>query len=116
MQPLSVFPEILFLAPFAAFLIRIALAILLGYCAWKHLTNADKTVRTLGFIEGVVATALALGTWTQPAAIAGMFIIGAWFALPRLRAVALGTAFLAFVMCLSLLLTGAGLLAFDLPL
>ena len=116
MQMLSVFHEILFLAPFAAFLIRIALAILLGYCAWKHLENNNKAGRALGFVEGITATALALGAWTQPAAIAGMFIIGAWFALPRLRAVALGTAFLAFVMCLSLLLTGAGLLAFDLPL
>lgn len=116
MQILSVFPEILFLAPFAALLIRFALAILLGYCAWKHLVNRDKVGRALGFVESIVASALILGAWTQIVAIIGMLFVGIWIMYPKSRVTATGTAFLAFVLFLSLLLTGAGALAFDLPL
>ena len=113
---LSIFPELLFLAPFSALLIRVALALVFGYCAWRHIANADNSVRAFGAAEGAMAVTLFLGAWTQPAAIVSMFIIGSWFALPRLRAVALGPALLSFMLGLSLVIMGAGPLAFDLPL
>ena len=114
---LSLFPEILFLAPFSIFLIRIALATTLAYSAWNHFGgNAENNARVLAVLEIVAAIAIGVGVWTQAAALGAALILGATLALPRLRNVALGTALLALVMSLSLIVTGAGILSFDLPL
>lgn len=113
---LSLFPQILFLAPFSAFLIRIALAIVFMYSAWNLLRQSDTLSRGTSIVEIVVAASLIAGIWTQAAALAGLVIIGIHFFTPRLRTVALGTALLSLVLCLSLLVTGAGAFAFDLPL
>ncbi|MEK9154246.1 MAG: hypothetical protein AAB798_02125 [Patescibacteria group bacterium] len=113
---LSFFPEILFLAPLSATLIRVALGVAFGYAAWKHLNTADALERTLGVAEGATALALIAGAWTQPAAILSIVIFFIHTAIPRLRVLPASTALLLLVMCVSLLLTGAGALAFDLPL
>ena len=113
---LSVFPELLFLAPFSAFLIRLALGLVFAYAAQRHLLQGDMTMRGFAFAEGATAVALILGAWTQPAAVVGALLIGSWFIFPKLRVAALGTALLALVLCATLLLTGAGPFAFDLPL
>lgn len=110
---LSIFPSILFLAPFSAFLIRIALAAVLGYAMWAHWKSGKRGV---SFIEGIVALAITLGSWTQIGAIIAGVIVTIWLWKPHLRPVARGTALLSLVLCLSLLVTGAGALAFDLPL
>jgi len=113
---LSVFPELLFLSPFAAFFVRLALACVFGYASSRHFKNTDSLVRFFAIAEAVVAIALFLGIWTQVAAILCICLISAWFVLPKLRAVALGTTLLSLVLSATLLLTGAGPLAFDLPL
>ena len=113
---LSVFPSVLFLAPFSAFFIRIALATVLAHAAWKHFSGTENILRGLAVLECALAAVTALGAWTQVAAISNSIIIGAWLAIPRLRPVSKGTALLSVVMCLSLLITGAGALALDLPL
>ena len=113
---LSVFPELLFLAPFAAFLMRVALGGVFTYAAMRHLQSSDGTMRSFAVAEAATATALLAGAWTQPAAIVSMLLIGTWFIFPKLRITALGTAVLSVVIALSLLITGAGPLAFDLPL
>jgi len=113
---LSVFPEILFLAPFSAFFIRITLALVFAYAVSHHFKNNDITVRGFSIVEAATAVALLLGAWIQPVAILSICLIGSWFLLPKLRSVALGTALLSLVLALTLLITGAGPLAFDLPL
>ena len=110
---LSIFPSILFLAPFSALLIRLALAIVFSMGGWKHFS--DKNL-WLALLEIIVAVSVAVGVSTQIAAIAGAIIIGVWLFVPRLRPFAKETVFLSLVLCLSLIITGAGALAFDLPL
>jgi len=113
---LSVFPELLWLAPLSAFLIRVAVGIVLGYSALQHFKTSETTSRPFAIAEGTTAIGLILGLYTQPVAILGVLIAGAWIVLPRLRTVALGTALLSLVLCVTLLITGAGPFAFDLPL
>ena len=89
---------------------------MLAYAARKHFPAAEKTARVLAVLETAAAAAIALGAATQIAALAGAIIIGAWLASARLRPVSKGAAFLSLVMCISLIITGAGALAIDLPL
>lgn len=113
---LSLFPEILFLAPFSALLLRLALAVVLAYAAWLHIAQRDSTVRTLSFIEAALAVVIFVGAWTQAAALLAVIFLGLHLLIPRMRVYATSTILLSFVICLSLLVTGAGALAFDLPL
>lgn len=113
---LSVFPDLLFLAPLSATLIRIALALVFAYAGWKHFSRAENFSRVLSVVEFLSAIAIALGTRTQVAALIGAFITVIWLTRTSSRPVALGTTLLALVMCLSLLVTGGGAFAFDLPL
>jgi len=113
---LSVFPELFYLAPLSAFLIRVALGVVFTYAALQHIKSTDVASRSLAVAEGVTAAGLIVGLWTQPAAILGVLIVGTWLALPKLRVVALGTALLSLVLSVTLLITGAGPFAFDLPL
>ena len=113
---LSLFPQILFLAPLSAFIIRFALAVLFAGASWRHISEPSITMRVFAIIEIAVAAALVAGAWTQAVALcAGILILAGYFVFavqvrPR------STALLALVMCLSLLVTGAGAIAFDLPL
>lgn len=113
---LSVFPELFFLAPFSALVIRMALGSVFIYCALQHIGNSKTPLRMFGVAEATLAAAFIAGVWTQPAAILGALVIGTWFARPQVRPVALGTALLSLVLSLTLLIMGAGPLAFDLPL
>jgi len=114
---LNIFPELLFLAPIAALLIRAATAsafILAALVHWKR----DKTIiiKTLSVIEGIIAIALAVGFYTQPAAILGVLLIFVWLFKSELRPLPISTILLLLVMSISLLLTGSGPISFDLPL
>ncbi|PIR84157.1 hypothetical protein COU18_00160 [Candidatus Kaiserbacteria bacterium CG10_big_fil_rev_8_21_14_0_10_51_14] len=113
---LSLFPEIMFLAPAGVFLIRIALGCVFVYAAWRHVAQKDIAVRISGIVESLVAAALIAGAWTQAAALAALLITVVHFAVRRLRTASLGTALLSLVMSLSLIVMGAGIFAFDLPL
>jgi hypothetical protein len=113
---LSVFPDVLFLAPFAAFFLRIAAAVLFGYAGWHHLKNTSIPLRVLGFGEIVVAVSLFFGAWTQVGALLGAIIAAIWLFQPSTRTLALGTSALLLVISFTLILTGPGPFAFDLPL
>ncbi len=128
------FPDLLTYGFFAPTLLRFAAAALFAYLAYSHFHNKDAIARinmplvTGGMwvawvaitVEIAVAAALFCGYYTQYAAILG--IIGiikqfvwrnsypAFFMLPRT------TSALLIVVLFSLLLTGAGALAFDLRL
>lgn len=113
---LSVFPGILFLAPLSAFLIRVALALVLAHAARKHFSSTENTFRFLAVTELVAAISIGAGAWTQAGALAGVFLSLSWLYLPNTRPVSLIATLLILVLCLSLILTGAGPLAFDMPL
>jgi len=131
---LTPFPDLLMFGFFAPTILRFAAALIFAYLAYTHFHHKDAIARIkmplLGggmwvawaaiTIEIIVAAALFFGYYTQYAALIGM--LGAvkhfvwrntyptYFVLPRT------TSFLLIVILASLLLTGAGALAFDLPL
>jgi hypothetical protein len=113
---LSVFPDVLFLAPFAAFFLRVAAALFFGYAAWSHLKSSSFQLRVLGIGEALVAVALFFGAWAQAGALLGAIIAAIWLFQPSTRATGVGTAALLLVISFALILTGPGPLAFDLPL
>ena len=113
---LSLFPQLLFLDPLAPFAIRVALAVLLALAAWQHLSRRDHLARACSIFEIAVATALVAGAWTQAAAIVGFLYMGLALIFPRIRTYPISTTALALVMLATLVVTGAGAFAFDLPL
>ncbi|MBI2025511.1 hypothetical protein HYT04_01855 [Candidatus Kaiserbacteria bacterium] len=113
---LSVFPEILFLSPLAPFLIRVALGIIFGLAGWTHFQRQDIASRGLSVVEFVIAIALVVGAWTQPAALLASIVTLMWLFQPTSRVYARSTVLLSLIMALSLIVTGAGAFAFDLPL
>lgn len=104
---LSLFPELLFLAPLSAVLIRLAAAFTFGYMATKRL-GAPSVMRSLGIVEGLVAVLLFIGLYTQAAAIIGLTLTVIYTLISRFRIVPLSTILLLGAMSLSLLVTGPG--------
>ncbi|MDO8552514.1 MAG: hypothetical protein Q7S01_03200 [bacterium] len=113
---LSVFPSILFLAPLSAFLIRIALAIVLLLAAKKHWSNAETPSRILAAVELAAAISVGVGALAQVGALVGAVVIIYWIARPAVRPISYTAILLSLVLCVSLLITGAGPFAFDWPL
>lgn len=123
---LSLFPELLFLAPLSAVLIRLTVSFALAYVASQRLRTGSR-VRSIGIVEGVVATLLFLGLYTQAAALLGFALASVYVLAPRLAILPRSTTILIGIMCISLLVTGPGPftitlgvitlpLSFDLPL
>ncbi len=104
---LSLFPELLFLAPLSAVLIRMAAAFTFGYIATKRL-SAPSLIRGLGIVEGLTAALLFVGLYTQAAAILGLILALVHLSVPRFRVLPTSTILLIAVMCASLLVTGPG--------
>lgn len=113
---LSLFPELLFLAPFSALALRLSIAVLLSLTAWGHVSRPRMLMRAWALGEVVLAAALLVGAWTQPAAlIAAVWLFSSIF-VRDMRLFSRSTIILAIVVCLSLAVTGPGAFAFDLPL
>jgi hypothetical protein len=113
---LSLFPGILFLAPLSAFFIRIALAIVFLLATKRHWPRLERKFHILAVIEFATAVSVGVGAWTQAGAIAGLATALFWIAQPSMRPISRIATFLSIVLCLSLIITGAGPFAFDLPL
>lgn len=113
---LSIFPELLFLAPFAAFLIRIALAVVFAKSAFARVQKPQPLLKVFGAIDALIAISFFLGMYTQIAALVGTLCALVWLSRPEWNPYPRSTAALVFVMSLSLLVLGAGPFAFDLPL
>lgn len=113
---LSLFPQLLFLSPFAAFLIRLALAVFFAYSAWKRFPNENTLLKIFGGVDAIIALALLIGFYTQLAALVGLVCTIAWLIKADWNPYPKSTAALALIMCLCLLVLGAGPFAFDLPL
>ena len=113
---LSVFPSLLFLAPFSAFLIRVALALVLLYAVNKHWLRAETKFKIFGVIELVAAISIGAGALTKVGSSVSALIVIAWLARSEIRPISFIATLLSLVLCVSLILTGAGPFAFDLPL
>lgn len=113
---LSLFPELLFLAPLAAFLMRLSLAVVFGWSAWLRFGSNNTLLKGFATIDALLAIALLLGAYTQLAALVGLLCTVAWLLRPMWNPYPRSTTALALVMCLSILVLGAGPFAFDLPL
>lgn len=113
---LSLFPELLFLSPAAAFLIRVAVGLSLAYLSYWHIARRDSYSIGLGVIEAAFTLMLITGFYTQAAALASLVLMLALTFMPSLRELPRSTIVLLTVMCMTLLLTGPGPFAFDLPL
>lgn len=113
---LSLFPQLLFLAPLGAFVIRIAAALTFGFIAYRHSHEASGLAKGAAVLEAACAALLLVGMYTQVGALLG---IGIWIlhaAWRPLRVLPVSSMLLLFALCLSILVTGAGAFAFDLPL
>ncbi len=122
---LTPFPGLLTFAIVAPFLLRLAAALVLGYTAYVQITRKDELGGGiwlwLGAIAGAAAAlSLLLGYYTQLGALAGVVlsIIYIVYAKRYPRAVPMcrGEYILILIICLSLMLSGAGWPAFDIRL
>ncbi len=113
---LALLPQILFLGTFAATLIRLTLSVMMAYNAWKNVSKDDIAVRGFSMIEIAVAAALFVGAWTQAVAMIAVLMLAISLALPQFRVWPRSTVALLLVMALTLIVTGPGAFAFDLPL
>lgn len=89
---------------------------MLATTAWKHLGMPGVLSRTWGITEAIAGILILVGAWTQIIAILVFVGVFCGFFVPWMRVYPKSTMFLAMVMCVSLLVTGAGAVAFDLPL
>lgn len=121
---LTPFPGLLTLGFLAPTILRLAVALGIGFTSWAHYArrNEIKSVWLWPAIigEAAVAASLVFGIFTQVAALVALVLcIGfAVYAKQCARAVPLcrGEYILLAVISLSLMLTGAGAFAKDLPL
>jgi len=114
---LSMFPGLLFLAPFSALVIRVTLAAFLAVAAYTHARKESSLfLYFMATLEAIAALFLAIGYYAQAGALMGVLVVGTWLILKNIRPYSSGAVFLLFIMCLSVLVTGPGAFAFDLPL
>jgi uncharacterized membrane protein YphA (DoxX/SURF4 family) len=131
---LSLFPQILFLAPLGLTLLRVAAGLTLLWLAYFHgarrhelaairfpVVGSGAWIVWMAIIfETVIGIALIVGIYTQLAALLGAvaaikFLI--WRKrYPQFFTLTRDTSALLLVICLCLLVSGAGAFAFDLPL
>jgi|TARA_Y100000310_G_scaffold122869_2_gene121625 uncharacterized membrane protein YphA (DoxX/SURF4 family) len=133
---LNPIPELLTLGFFAPFILRVVAGLIFLSLGYRHAvkeraaTTAAVNERWgqvgtffvwyLGIAEVTAGLLILLGLWTQIGAVIGAVIAVKMLLLKRKHAVLAkeSTAFygLLLAICLSLLISGAGALAFDLPL
>lgn len=126
---LSLFPSLLTYGLFGPFILRLTLGAILAYWGYrgfmtKDTGDASGTDRTqaviLGIVDAVTGVLLIVGFLTQFAALVAVVILGMKL-VHKAMAKSLFTDgvnyyFILFVIALSLLVSGAGFYAFDLPL
>jgi len=133
---LSLFPQILFLAPAGITLLRVAAALCFVYMLWffwqeKERMSEMHGVPVVGHLHswmilfgeiviGIIAILLLVGAWTQGVAIlAALVVLKQLIFFRRYHGIfpfARSTYWLLLCICLMLVVTGAGAFAFDLPL
>lgn len=131
---LSLFPQILFLAPLGLTLLRVAAGLTFLWFAYMHWTHGQELARVRFVIVGsgfwIVAVAMIFETMTGIALIIGLYtqlaaLVGAVAALkcliwhkryPQFFLLSGAASAFLLVICLCLFVSGAGAYALDLPL
>lgn len=119
---------------FAPTALRVAAACVFAYLAYRHFKHKKEIARTrfpfvgeggwiawaLVLVEGIVALGLLLGYHTQVNALIGIVVMAKhlfWSKkYPSVFMLSTSTVLLLIVILVSLVVSGAGALAFDLPL
>ena len=119
---LSTFPTLLSWSELAPTMIRITLGLVLLYWAFKTFTSKSVISKdgAVAAIEALAGALLIIGLYTQIAALVIMVDLLVR-SVRKIMSRAFFTSginyyFILLIMALSLLVSGAGLLAFDLPL
>ena len=113
---LSLFPEILFLAPIATFLLRVALSLIFAYSAWTRVPSERTSLKVFGAVDALLAVMLIVGFYTQLAALIAALCLIYWLIKSDMSPFPRSTSALALVIAVSLIVMGSGPFAFDLPL
>ena len=116
MHPLTVIPQLLTFERVAPLLLRVVVALFILFLAREHYKKPRKWVVIFYIVSGVF---LILGLYTQIAAILGILVIkyDFWSNKKPLKISSEMILYtMAVVILISLLVTGPGFLAFDLPL
>jgi uncharacterized membrane protein YphA (DoxX/SURF4 family) len=124
MHLVSLFPSFLTYAQVGPLLIRLVLGITLAYFGYEkiknHGTSSGSNSRLYGAIEIFISIFLIVGLYTQLAALlnAIILVIKLGFKINDKKFLSDGVNYyiLLLIMAISLLFTGAGFWAFDLPL
>ncbi|MSR71552.1 MAG: hypothetical protein EXS50_02720 [Candidatus Taylorbacteria bacterium] len=116
---LSIFPKLLDYSLFAPFLIRITLACVLYHFSKKN-TDISKYKKIINPLLVIASLLLIIGLFTQAVAlVVGIYL--AYLIYKKIQAKAFLTSgvnyyLILFVLCLTLLIAGAGRFSIDLPL
>lgn len=133
---LNPFPDLLVFGFFAPTILRVAAACVFLYVAYMQVQHREAMAKipfpivgnSLGMgvvwfavaVELLLAAALVAGYYTQIAAIVGLVAAAKYFLFakrwPTFSPISHGTSFFLFIILATLLLSGAGAGAFDLPL
>lgn len=128
---LTPFPDLLTYGAYAPTILRVVLALALFYIAYQQIKHRGKIAELKlpvsnafaslsAILHAVVGLMVLVGYYTQWAVIivAVALITGLWLnrRYPSVVILSNGTIVVLLAVCLSLLITGAGAYAFDLPL
>ncbi|MCX6702039.1 MAG: hypothetical protein NTX96_02485 [Candidatus Zambryskibacteria bacterium] len=117
MHPLSIFPQLFFLELIAPLLLRLSVGLFVIYLGKERVQKTYNWSAIIYIISGIL---LVLGFYTQIAVIVAILIIGFdFFTEKKIASISKEKRMLYImvgVILLSLLFTGPGFLAFDLPL
>jgi uncharacterized membrane protein YphA (DoxX/SURF4 family) len=124
MHTLSLFPSLLSYQELAPFIIRIVLGATLAHFGYRKINgrgqSSGSNSMVYGWVEIITGALLIIGLWTQLAALvnAVILIIKIGFKIRDGKFLTDGVNYyiLLLAMALSLIFTGAGAFAFDLPL
>lgn len=119
---LSLFPSLLSWSQLSPFIIRLTLAAVLIVWAYGSFRNsgAKSSDKVIALIESLVALFLIFGHWTQGAALVAILdlLVRIGFKIRARQFLTSGINYylIILVLAVSLLFTGAGLFASDMPL
>ena len=134
MHPLSIFPSLFYLSPLAPTLLRIAAALVFAQYSYNTYVRREELSRISFIVVGsgrwiplitaaitaLTAIGLFLGLYTQLAALVGALLALKMFVwhrrYPEFFRFSRTLSGLLLIVCISLLLTGAGAWGFDYPL
>jgi uncharacterized membrane protein YphA (DoxX/SURF4 family) len=134
MHPFLQFPQLFFLSFYVPTLLRVVVALLFFYIAWQTYARRDELARlqlpVVGkaawaiwfavIVEILIGLSLFFGYYTQFAAIIGALAALKFFILKRriggYAPISKIASLLLLTICLSLVISGAGALAMDVPL